>query len=125
MILKLGFWALTLLDAAIALLIFVSALNPRMPDIPVWYRIGLLITALGFTVQGFLNLPFLLFDTILMAQQLPFWVLKDIGIAIIANYYFWHILRKPRPPKKAPVRKSKAAVKKSPTPRTPRKKTAA
>lgn len=125
MILKLGFWALTLVDAAIALLIFISALNPRMPHIPVWYRIGLLVTALGFTVQGFLNLPFLLFDTILMAQQLPFWVLKDIGIAIIANYYFWHVLRKTPEPKKAPVRKRKPAAKKPATTRTPRKKTAA
>lgn len=125
MILKLGFWALTLVDAAIALLIFISALNPRMPHIPVWYRIGLLVTALGFTVQGFLNLPFLLFDTILMAQQLPFWVLKDIGIAIIANYYFWCVLRKTPEPKKAPVRKRKPAAKKPATTRTPRKKTAA
>ena len=125
MILKLGFWALTLLDAAIALIIFISALSPRMPHIPVWYRIGLVITALGFTVQGFLNLPFLLFNTILMAQQLPFWVLKDIGIAIIANYFFWCVLRKTPPLKKAPVRPRKAALKKTPTPRAPRKKTSA
>ena len=125
MILKLGFWGLTLLDAAIALIIFVSALSPRMPHIPLWYRIGLLITAIGFTVQGFLNLPFLLFDTILMAQQLPFWVLKDIGIAIIANYFFWCVLRKTPPAKKAPVRTRKAAVKKIPVARTPRKKTPA
>lgn len=105
MTLKLIFWAATLVDGAIAVIIFVSALSSRMPNIPVWYRIGLLITALGFTVQGFLNLPYLLFNVMLMAQELPFWILKDVGVGVIAIYYFCHTMRKDEKPKKTPVRK--------------------
>ncbi|WBU48850.1 hypothetical protein PF050_20745 [Kosakonia pseudosacchari] len=137
MTLKLLFWAITLVDVAIAVIIFVSALSSRMLDIPLWYRIGLLITAFGFTVQGCLNLPYLLFNVILMAQELPFWILKDVGIGIISIYYFWHTMHKVDKPEKTPARKKSAvakktlfakkipAAKKTPTPRAPRKKTPA
>jgi len=135
MTLKLLFWAITLVDVAIAVIIFVSALSSRMLDIPLWYRIGLLITAFGFTVQGCLNLPYLLFNVILMAQELPFWILKDVGIGIISIYYFWHTMHKADKPEKTPARKKPAVAKKTlvakkipaaiktPTPRAPRKKT--
>ena len=134
MTLKLLFWAITLVDVAIAAIIFISALSSRMLDIPLWYRIGLLITAFGFTVQGCLNLPYLLFDVILMAQELPFWILKDVGIGIISIYYFWHTMHKDDKSRKTPIRKKTAGVKttpvakkvpvakKTPTPRAPRKK---
>ncbi|NUL38321.1 hypothetical protein [Kosakonia sacchari] len=137
MTLKLLFWAITLVDVAIAVIIFVSALSSRMLDIPLWYRLGLLITAFGFTVQGCLNLPYLLFNVILMAQELPFWILKDVGIGIISIYYFWHTMHKEDKSGKTPIRKKTVAVKKAPvakkttetkktpTPRTPRKKTPA
>lgn len=119
MTLKLIFWAATLVDGTIAVIIFVSALSSRMPNIPVWYRIGLLITALGFTVQGFLNLPYLLFNVMLMAQELPFWILKDVGVGVIAIYYFCHTMCKDEKPKKRSV------VKKTTSTRTPRKTTPA
>lgn len=125
MTLKLIFWAATLVDGVIAVIIFVSALSSRMPDIPVWYRIGLLITALGFTVQGFLNLPYLLFNVMLMAQELPFWILKDVGVGVIVIYYFCHTMHKSEKPKKAPVRKKITSVKKTTPSRSPRKATPA
>jgi hypothetical protein len=125
MTLKLIFWAATLVDGAIAVIIFVSALSSRMPNIPVWYRIGLLITALGFTVQGFLNLPYLLFNVMLMAQELPFWILKDVGVGVIAIYYFCHTMRKDEKPKKTPVRKKSLVVKKTTSSRASRKTTLA
>lgn len=125
MTLKLIFWLATLMDVAIALIIFISALSTRMLDIPLWYRIGLLITAFGFTVQGFLNLPYLLFNVLLMAQELPFWLLKDVGVGVISVYYFWHTMRKEEKPKKAPVRKKNPVAKKTTPSRTPRKKTPA
>lgn len=137
MTLKLLFWAITLVDVAIAVIIFVSALSSRMLDIPLWYRLGLLITAFGFTGQGCLNLPYLLFNVTLMAHELPFWILKDIGIGIISIYYFWHTMHKEDKPGKTPIRKKTVAVKKTPVakkitetkktpnPRAPRKKTPA
>ncbi|QJT78881.1 hypothetical protein [Kosakonia sp. MUSA4] len=125
MTLKLIFWAATLVDGAIAVIIFVSALSSRMPNIPIWYRIGLLITALGFTVQGFLNLPYLLFNVMLMAQELPFWILKDVGVGVIAIYYFCHTMRKDEKPKKTPARKKTSMVKKATSSRAPRKTTPA
>ncbi|AOR64594.1 hypothetical protein [Pectobacterium wasabiae] len=88
MTLKFLFWALTLVDMTTAIMIFISALSGRMLNIPLWYRIGLLITALGFTAQGFLNLPYLLFNVVLMVQELPFWILKDVGIVVISICYF-------------------------------------
>lgn len=76
---KLLFWAITLIDITVAIVIFISALNTRMLLIPLWYRLGLLVAAFGFAAQSGLNLPYLLLDKNIMAQTLPFWILKDMG----------------------------------------------
>ncbi|ELY4481937.1 hypothetical protein SMZ77_002673 [Cronobacter turicensis] len=121
---KLLFWAVTLIDITVAIVIFISALNTRMLLIPLWYRLGLLVAAFGFAAQSGLNLPYLLLDKNIMAQTLPFWILKDMGVGLVAIYYFWSVMisRKTTAP---PATRKKAitpARKKSP-PRSPRKKT--
>ncbi|ELQ6108752.1 hypothetical protein R2233_003987 [Cronobacter turicensis] len=121
---KLLFWAVTLIDITVAIVIFISALNTRMLLIPLWYRLGLLVAAFGFAAQSGLNLPYLLLDKNVMAQTLPFWILKDMGVGLVAIYYFWSVMisRKTTTP---PATRKKAitpARKKSP-PRSPRKKT--
>ena len=121
---KLLFWAVTLIDITVAIVIFISALNTRMLLIPLWYRLGLLVAAFGFAAQSGLNLPYLLLDKNIMAQTLPFWILKDMGVGLGAIYYFWSVMisRKTTTP---PATRKKAitpARKKSP-PRSPRKKT--
>ncbi|EGT5681030.1 hypothetical protein ACWPSR_001111 [Cronobacter turicensis] len=121
---KLLFWAVTLIDITVAIVIFISALNTRMLLIPLWYRLGLLVAAFGFAAQSGLNLPYLLLDKNIMAQTLPFWILKDMGVGLVAIYYFWSVMisRKTTTP---PATRKKAitpARKKSP-PRSPRKKT--
>ncbi|ELY4158737.1 hypothetical protein [Cronobacter turicensis] len=121
---KLLFWAVTLIDITVAIVIFISALNTRMLLIPLWYRLGLLVAAFGFAAQSGLNLPYLLLDKNIMAQTLPFWILKDMGVGLVAIYYFWSVMisRKTTAP---PATRKKAvtpARKKSPT-RSPRKKT--
>ncbi|EOC1345800.1 hypothetical protein ACI093_000827 [Cronobacter turicensis] len=121
---KLLFWAVTLIDITVAIVIFISALNTRMLLIPLWYRLGLLVAAFGFAAQSGLNLPYLLLDKNIMAQTLPFWILKDMGVGLVAIYYFWSVMisRKTTAP---PVTRKKSvtpARKKSPT-RSPRKKT--
>lgn len=88
-----GFLALTLIDITTALIIFFCALNERMLLLPAWYKIGLIAAAFGFAAQGGLNLPYLLFDIQLSAHALPFWALKDVGIAMVACHYFWQVIR--------------------------------
>ncbi|EPE2228431.1 hypothetical protein ACSG4H_000310 [Cronobacter turicensis] len=121
---KLLFWAVTLIDITVAIVIFISALNTRMLLIPLWYRLGLLVAAFGFAAQSGLNLPYLLLDKNIMAQTLPFWILKDMGVGLVAIYYFWSVM-KSRKTTAPPATRKKAvtpARKKSPT-RSPRKKT--
>ncbi|ALB65442.1 hypothetical protein [Cronobacter dublinensis] len=121
---KLLFWAITLIDITVAIVIFISALNTRMLLIPLWYRLGLLVAAFGFAAQSGLNLPYLLLDKNIMAQTLPFWILKDMGVGLVAIYYFWSVMisRKNAAPLPKPKKAITPARKKSP-PRSPRKKT--
>ncbi|CBA27613.1 hypothetical protein ACMSX5_001510 [Cronobacter turicensis] len=121
---KLLFWAVTLIDITVAIVIFISALNTRMLLIPLWYRLGLLVAAFGFAAQSGLNLPYLLLDKNIMAQTLPFWILKDMGVGLVAIYYFWSVMisRKTTTPPPGRKKAITPARKKSP-PRSPRKKT--
>ncbi|ELY4853698.1 hypothetical protein [Cronobacter turicensis] len=121
---KLLFWAVTLIDVTVAIVIFISALNTRMLLIPLWYRLGLLVAAFGFAAQSGLNLPYLLLDKNIMAQTLPFWILKDMGVGLVAIYYFWNVMKSRKTTAHPPGRKKAItpARKKSPT-RSPRKKT--
>ncbi|EPT8873044.1 hypothetical protein ACVTAA_001524 [Cronobacter dublinensis] len=121
---KLLFWAITLIDITVAIVIFISALNTRMLLIPLWYRLGLLVAAFGFAAQSGLNLPYLLLDKNIMAQTLPFWILKDMGVGLVAIYYFWSVMisRKNAAPPPKPKKAITPIRKKSPT-RAPRKKT--
>ncbi|EKY3090867.1 hypothetical protein ACOZZ4_003649 [Cronobacter dublinensis] len=121
---KLLFWAITLIDITVAIVIFISALNTRMLLIPLWYRLGLLVAAFGFAAQSGLNLPYLLLDKNIMAQTLPFWILKDMGVGLVAIYYFWSVMisRKNAAPLPKPKKAITPARKKS-SPRAPRKKT--
>ncbi|EOI3567343.1 hypothetical protein ACMSYA_000677 [Cronobacter dublinensis] len=121
---KLLFWAITLIDITVAIVIFISALNTRMLLISLWYRLGLLVAAFGFAAQSGLNLPYLLLDKNIMAQTLPFWILKDMGVGLVAIYYFWSVMisRKNAAPLSKPKKATTPARKKSP-PRAPRKKT--
>ncbi|ELY7391436.1 hypothetical protein SOJ80_001627 [Cronobacter universalis] len=121
---KLLFWAVTLIDITVAIVIFISSLNTRMLLIPLWYRLGLLVAAFGFAAQSGLNLPYLLLDKNIMAQTLPFWILKDMGVGLVAIYYFWNVMKSRKTTASPPGRKKAItpARKKSPT-RSPRKKT--
>ncbi|EOC1317068.1 hypothetical protein ACI09J_001689 [Cronobacter turicensis] len=121
---KLLFWAVTLIDITVAIVIFISALNTRMLLIPLWYRLGLLVAAFGFAAQSGLNLPYLLLDKNIMAQTLPFWILKDMGVGLVAIYYFWNVMKSRKTTTPPATRKKSVtpARKKSPT-RSSRKKT--
>ncbi|EJG0604398.1 hypothetical protein CVY58_RS20660 [Cronobacter sakazakii] len=121
---KLLFWAVTLIDITVAIVIFISALNTRMLLIPLWYRLGLLVAAFGFAAQSGLNLPYLLCDTNIMVQTLPFWILKDMGVGLVAIYYFWNMMSSRKTASTPPKRKAAAPARKKSSPRTPRKKTA-
>ncbi|KFC78272.1 hypothetical protein ACVWV0_002355 [Ewingella americana] len=88
-----GFFALTIMDFATALIIFLCSLNERMLQQPAWYKISLIAAAFGFASQGALNLPYLIHGIQLYAHAFPIWILKDVGIAMVACHYFWQIIR--------------------------------
>ncbi|WP_395490142.1 hypothetical protein ACG1VR_02545 [Cedecea davisae] len=79
------------LNITIALIIYVSALNGRALTLPLWCRIGLLITALGLIIQCGVNFTWVVFNIAIIRQKFPFWILQDVGMAIIAFYYYWQV----------------------------------
>ncbi|WP_224555974.1 hypothetical protein [Pectobacterium versatile] len=82
-----GFLALTLIDVIISFFIFTGALNRSVYSLSGWYKVGLIAIAFGSLSQAALNLPFLVLGKRIFSNTLPFWILKDIGIFIIAFLY--------------------------------------
>lgn len=82
-----------LLNIIIALIIYVSALNGRALALPLWCRIGLLIMALGLLIQCGINFSWVIFNVAIIRQRFPFWILQDIGMAIVALYYYLQVSR--------------------------------
>jgi hypothetical protein len=82
-----AFAALTVIDLAAAGIIFAGALNERMRLYPTWHKVGLILASFGLVSQGLRNIHFLVTGLSPADDMLPFWVLKDLGIAVIAFYY--------------------------------------
>lgn len=84
------FVILTVTNLAAALILFAGALSERMRLYPVWHKVGLIVAALGLTAQAIRNIQFLLTGISPTDMDAPLWVLKDIGISLIAFYYVHH-----------------------------------
>lgn len=84
---SLGFIALTIIDLAAAVIVFAGALNDRMRLYPTWHKVGLILASFGLLAQGMRNIAYLLTGVSPSDADLPFWALKDIGIALIAFVY--------------------------------------
>lgn len=81
------FILVTVIDFAAALIIFAGALSERMRLYPTWHKVGLITAAFGLLAQGVRNVQFLVTGTSPSDADAPFWVLKDVGIALIAFFY--------------------------------------
>ena len=74
-------------DITAALIVFFGALSDRMRLYPVWHKLGLLVIMLGLIAQAGRNIQFLTTGVSPTDVDLPLWILKDVGVAIIAWYY--------------------------------------
>lgn len=101
------FWfiVITIIDLSAAAIIFIGALSERMRLYPVWHKIGLITAVVGLVCQSIRNLQFVFTGHSPSDADMPLWVLKDVGIAIIAYYYAYmaisaHFSPKPTPKSK-------------------------
>lgn len=83
------FWFVTLMDLTAAVIIFVGALSERLRLYPIWHKIGLMVAVLGLVAQAFRNVRYIFTGESPSDADMPLWVMKDAGIAIIAYYYLW------------------------------------
>jgi hypothetical protein len=90
MMTDMGFITLTIINILAAVIIFVGALSERMRLYPSWHKVGLITAGLGLVFQAGRNVQFLATGISPTDIDLPVWVLKDIGIALIAFYYAHH-----------------------------------
>lgn len=102
-----GFILITIMDLSAAAIIFTGALSERMRLYPVWHKVGLITAVVGLVCQSIRNLQFVFTGHSPSDADMPLWVLKDAGIAIIAYYYAYMAITSHFSPK--PVVKSKRA----------------
>lgn len=81
------FILVTVIDFTAALIIFAGALSERMRLYPTWHKVGLITAAFGLLAQGVRNVQFLVTGISPSDADAPFWVLKDVGISLIAFFY--------------------------------------
>ena len=91
---SIGFLILTLFEIPAAIIIFVGALNERMRLYPVWHKLGMMLASLGLMAQGIRKTQFLLTGHSPTDADLPLWALKDVGIALVAWFYFYQAVYK-------------------------------
>ena len=84
---NLFFFLITLIDIAAAIIISMGGLSERMRLYPAWHKIGLQVAAIGLIAQAFRNIYFMITGVSAQDSDLPLWVLKDLGIAMIAFGY--------------------------------------
>lgn len=88
MIADVGFVALTFFDILASVILFCGLLSDRLRLYPYWHKIGLLLAVVGLLSQVFRNIIYLGTGVSPSDATLPLWACKDIGIDIIAFYYF-------------------------------------
>lgn len=92
------FAALTVLNLAAAVLIIAGALSGDIKLQSPLHRAGLLLGSLGLAAQAVRNIQFLATGISPQDSDIPLWVLKDLGLVILAfttSVYFTRS-RKPR-----------------------------
>lgn len=78
---------MTIIDFTAAIIIFSGALSERMRLFPTWHKVGMIVAVMGLVAQGLRNIHFLFTGISPSDLDMPFWALKDLGIALVAYYY--------------------------------------
>ena len=83
-------------DAGVGVLIIIFlAIDSRLHKLPASHRIGLWIGAVGLFGQAFRNFLFLTTGQSPTDNDLPIWVLKDMGYWVIAVTVMFAMFRRP------------------------------
>jgi hypothetical protein len=105
------FILITFIDITAAAIIFAGALSERMRLYPVWHKVGLMVAVLGLVAQAFRNLQFVFTGHSPSDADKPLWIMKDLGIAIIAYNYLYLGIKKHWFDKKEPAKKIEPKIK--------------
>jgi hypothetical protein len=88
MIADIGFIALTFFNTIAVVIIFCGLCSERLRTFPHWHKAAMLFIIVGLLSQVFRNITYLMTGISPADSTLPLWAFKDIGIDIIAFYYF-------------------------------------
>ena len=83
------FYLVTFIDLTTAVIIFCGALSERMRLYTAWHQVGLIVAVVGLVCQAFRNVQFIYTGVSPSDADAPLWILKDLGIAIIAYCYLY------------------------------------
>lgn len=90
-------WSLTVLNPLAALIMIGATLSDRVLLVaPVWHRLGMLVTAGGLLAQASRNVYFLATGDHLTILEMPFWIFKDYGIAMLAFHFAYLVWKRDR-----------------------------
>jgi hypothetical protein len=81
-------WLVLIFDPIAAFILIAATIGQRTLQIaPVWHRLGMLVTACGLLGQAARNLVYVQTGHSPSDIEMPFWVLKDFGILILALHF--------------------------------------
>jgi hypothetical protein len=82
------FIALTFFNTLAVIIIFCGLCSERLRTFPSWHKVSMVLILAGLLSQIFRNITYLMTGESPSDATLPIWAFKDVGIDIIAFYYF-------------------------------------
>ena len=90
-------WVTIIIDPIAATVLLVALMmNPWLKVAPLWHRFGMVICAAGLYGQTFRNYIALSTGMAPRDSEMPWWVMKDLGLAVIAFHFLFLCLKKCR-----------------------------
>ncbi|EFO31549.1 putative solute carrier family 14 [Roseibium sp. TrichSKD4] len=88
-------WLTVILDPIAGTVILIALLiNPWLKVAPLWHRLGMTLAAAGLDGQTFRNYVALTTGMAPRDSEIPWWVLKDLGLVLLAFHFLFLCLRK-------------------------------
>ncbi len=88
-------WIVVVLDVAVAITIMVG-LRTFAHHLPATHKLGLWVGAIGLFAQALRSLQFIILGVSPTDNDLPLWVLKDMGYWVIALVVLINVIKKIR-----------------------------
>ncbi|WP_150526836.1 ABC transporter substrate-binding protein [Roseibium sediminis] len=88
-------WLTIIIDPIAASVILVALfVSPWLQVAPLWHRFGMVLVVAGLYGQTFRNYVALTTGMAPRDSEMPWWVLKDLGLTFLAFHFLFMCLRK-------------------------------